>query len=166
MPLTKDQIFAIQRPDPKLLTLYLIQSLPALFLMPVVFLPLFFKYKTLKYRFDEKGISMSWGILFRRETYLTYGKIQDIHLTRHLFERWLGLGTLQVQTASGSASAEMSLVGIMALEDLRDFIYSQMKGHDSDASASATIQEADPRLTVLAEIRDQLTTINAKLEER
>jgi uncharacterized membrane protein YdbT with pleckstrin-like domain len=31
-------------------------------------MPLYFKYETLRYRFDEEGMSMSWGILMRRQT--------------------------------------------------------------------------------------------------
>jgi putative membrane protein len=33
-----------------------------------VIMPLYFKYETLRYRFDEEGMSMSWGILMRRQT--------------------------------------------------------------------------------------------------
>ena len=72
-------------------------------------MPLFFKYETLKYRFDESGVSMSWGLLWRREIHLTYRRIQDIHLTRGLIQRWMGLATVAIQTASGSSGPEMSI---------------------------------------------------------
>ena len=39
-----------------------------------------FRYHTMRYRFDAEGVSMSWGILFRREVLLNYSRIQDIHL--------------------------------------------------------------------------------------
>ena len=55
---------------------------------------------------------MRWGILFRREITLTYARIQDIHLTSNLVERWLRLARIQIQTASASASAEMTLEGL------------------------------------------------------
>ena len=89
--------------------------------IPFVFLLLYFKYHTLKYAFDDKGVSMSWGILFHREIYLTYRRIQDIHVTRNIFHRWLGLAAVSVQTASGSAGAEMTIEGIRNPEALRDF---------------------------------------------
>ena len=47
--------FAITRPDKALMWYYLIVSLPGL-LVPL--LPLFFKYETLRYRFDEEGVSI------------------------------------------------------------------------------------------------------------
>ena len=47
----------------------------------IVLLPyLYFRYHTLRYTFDEEGIDMRVGILFRREVNLTYARIQDIHL--------------------------------------------------------------------------------------
>ena len=94
-------IASIERPHPKLWTLYLVRALltgPAL----VVVLPvLYFRYHTLRYRFDEQGVHMRWGILFRREVNLTYRRIQDIHLRSGLLQRWLGLADVLVQTAAG-----------------------------------------------------------------
>ena len=86
----------ITRPHSRLLKYYFLISLFAGPAFPLAFLPLLFKYETLRYRFDESGVSMSWGILFRRETYLTYRRIQDIHLTRNIVQRWMGLATVSI----------------------------------------------------------------------
>ena len=172
---TKDQgsfdIRKITRPDPVLLTYYFITSLAMgpFFFIPLV--PLFFKYHTLKYSFDESGISMSWGILFRREIYLTYRRIQDIHLSRNIIQRWLGLATVAIQTASGSAKPEMSIEGIMAADKLRDHLYTRMRG--AVRSAEDTVQgnigaetgnehqgtAEDQALSLLVEIRDLLRNL-------
>jgi putative membrane protein len=117
----------IERPDPSLLKYYIIMALLTGPGFIVLFLPMFFKYETLKYRFDDDGMSMSWGILFRREIYLTYRRIQDIHLTRNLIQRWLGLATVSIQTASGSSTPEMSVEGILEADALRDFLYTKMR---------------------------------------
>jgi len=85
-------IHAIERPHPNLLKQYAISSLVGLIAAPIIFVPLFFKYYTLRYKFDEEGVSARWGILFRREIHLTYKRIQDIHVKRNVVERWLGLG--------------------------------------------------------------------------
>lgn len=73
---------------------------------------------------------MTYGILFRREIYLTHRRIQDIHVTRNFVQRWLGLATVVVSTASGSSGAEMTMTieGIREPEELRDFLYRQMRG--------------------------------------
>src|SRR5262245_66251031 len=94
----------------------------------VLFLPMFFKYETLKYRFEDDGMSMRWGFLFRREIHLTYRRIQDIHLTRNIIQRWLGLATVSIQTASGSASPQMNIEGLLEAEKLRDYLYAKMRG--------------------------------------
>ncbi|HEX8437424.1 PH domain-containing protein [Archangium sp.] len=74
----------LTRPAPVLLRYYTLVSLAALAAFPIVWLVSFFRYETLKYAFGEDGVSMSWGILFRREIHLTYRRIQDIHVTRNI----------------------------------------------------------------------------------
>jgi len=104
------------------------RSLVAGPLFPIVIIPQYFRYHTMHYRFDAEGIAMGWGILFRRETVLNYSRIQDIHLSSNLLERWLGLARIQIQTASGSAHAEMTLEGLLECEAVRDFLYERMRG--------------------------------------
>ena len=112
-------IFALERPNSRLFTYYILSSflMGPLFFIPLI--PLFFRYHTLRYRFDEEGIAMRWGILFRKEITLTYARIQDIHLQSNFVERWLGLARIQIQTASGSAKAEMTIEGIPEFEVIR-----------------------------------------------
>jgi membrane protein YdbS with pleckstrin-like domain len=116
------------RPESSLMTYYALSSLllgPAFFLILV---PLYFRYHTMRYLVEEEGITMRWGILFRREVSLTYARIQDIHLNSNFVERWLGLARVQVQTASGSATAEMTIEGLPQFEAIRDFLYARMRG--------------------------------------
>src|SRR5215813_6766313 len=102
-----ENILRLECPHPSLWTYYIIISIctgPGI----VATLPyLYFRFHTLRYRFDAEGIHMKVGILFRREVNLTYARIQDIHLRSNFIQRWLGLANLEVQTASGSASAEL-----------------------------------------------------------
>ena len=152
----------LSRPDPALMRYYLFVSLltgPGFFF---AILPLFFKYETLRYRFDDEGISMSWGILFRREIYLTYRRIQDIHLTRNLLQRWLGLATVSVQTASGSSGPGVSIEGILQADELRDFLYGKMRGARDHAADAGQAAPADEALTLLREIRDAMAASATK----
>jgi putative membrane protein len=106
-PAESQKILRLNTPNPALWSLYFIRAIltgPGL----IFFLPyLCFRYHTLRYTFDEEGIHMRVGILFRREINLTYARIQDIHLHSGLIQRWLGLADIQIQTASGSADAEL-----------------------------------------------------------
>ena len=103
----EQKIYTLERPNAKLVILYLIHSLAALFMFPFVFAPLYCKYISLRYHFEKEGVGASWGIFFKKQVFLTYARIQDIHLSRGLVERWLNLGTVEIQTASGNASAEL-----------------------------------------------------------
>lgn len=157
---------SITRPASELLTYYVILSfivLPAIFItLPV----LWFRYMTLRYQFDDEGVSMKWGLLFHRETVLTYRRIQDIHVTRDLLQRWLGLATVSIQTASGSGSPEMKLEGILQAEPLRDFLYSKMRGARDEIPQTCAAPAGNSTLSqatlLLSDIRDNL----ARLVER
>jgi membrane protein YdbS with pleckstrin-like domain len=127
-PVDDDAILGLERPHPSLWTYYLLRCLVIPPLFPILVLPSWFRYQTMRYRFTAEGISMSWGILFRREVIIQYARIQDIHLRSNLVERWLGLARVLVQTASGSSGAEMTLEGLREYEAIRDFLYLKMRG--------------------------------------
>lgn len=124
---------ACTRPDDALLISYLIGALFTLVLFPITFGLLYLRYKSIRYHFDEDGVSMKVGVLVRQETNLTYRRIQDIHVISNIIERWLGIARVAVQTASGSAGPEMVIVGVRDPEALRDYLYNRMRGARGDA---------------------------------
>ncbi len=161
----------ISRPAPVLLGYYTLVALATLAAFPVVWLVSFFRYETLRYAFSEDGVSMSWGILFRREIHLTYRRIQDIHVTRNLIQRWMGLATVSIQTASGSATPEMQIEGVLEFEALRDFLYMKMrgaKGHaEPEANAARDAAPApDEALLLLRRIASDLEVVVTSLPAR
>lgn len=163
--MSAEAIFAIERPHSKLFTLYVLRSILSGPLIVFVFPLLFFRYHTLRYRFDSEGISMRWGILFRREVNLTFARIQDIHVTSGPLQRWLGIADLHVQTASGSASAEMVIEGLLEYEEVRDFLYQRMRGvkdpnRRQSAAAEAT---ASAGSEAGGELAEALAGVSAEL---
>ena len=153
-------VSAIERPDRKLLQYYVLVSLLTGPLFPFLVVYRYFRYHTMRYRFDDEGISMKWGILFRREIHLTYSRIQDLHLVSNLVERWLRLARIEIQTASGSSQAEMTLEGLLEFEAVRDFVYSKMRGLKGAAPAPVTptatagaVDLAETLREIAAEIR-------------
>src|SRR5262249_18671616 len=120
----------------------------------------YFRYHTMRYRFDTGGIHMKWGIIFRREVLLNYSRIQDIHLRSNLIERWLGLARIEIQTASGSADANMPLEGMQDPEGMRDFLYSRMRGTRGERAETA----ADPLAAALHQIAGELREIRTLVE--
>ena len=168
-PVLDRQIQAIERPDRVLLTYYLLSCLvfPPLLLIAGPYY--YFRYHTMRYRFTDDGISMSWGILFRREIIVNYARIQDIHLKSNIVERWLGLARILVQTASGSSAAEMTIEGIREFEALRDFLYSRMRGvkdalHPATAAVPGPADTASPH-EVVAALRETASELRALREE-
>ena len=177
-----ERIRTLERPHPALWTYYIIRAIltgPGV----VVALPyLYFRYHTLRYRLDEEGIHMKVGILFRRETNLTYARIQDIHLRSGLLQRWLGLANLQIQTASGSAGPELVIEGFKEYEAIRDFLYTRMRGYQVRPGSSRPAAEAAPAgpaaaatmpaggeaemVSLLLGIRDELRQTRELLEAR
>lgn len=174
-PAMDQHIQAITRPDKALWTYYLLVAAVFPPLFPFVAILLYFRYHTMRYKFTDDGISMSWGILFRREIILNYARIQDIHLKSNVVERWLGLARILVQTASGSQAAEMAIEGIKEFEALRDFLYTRMRGvKDSHAHLSKPAQAvsadaspaADELTAALREATQELRAIREALEKR
>jgi membrane protein YdbS with pleckstrin-like domain len=163
-------VLAIERPHPRLLWLYLIRAVltgPGL----IVLMPLFFfRYETMRFRFDAEGIHMRWGILFRREINLTYARIQDIHLTSGLIQRWLGLADVRIQTASGSSDAEMTLEGLLEYEAVRDFLYTRMRGYRDltagtpNAHGQSLAGDEGQTVALLRETVDELRAIRVAVE--
>lgn len=168
------RIFKLERPDPSLWTYYIIRAVLTLPGMIVAFPYLYFRYHTLRYRFDEEGIHMKVGILFRQEINLTYARIQDIHLRSGFIQRWLGLANVEIQTASGSAGAELVIEGFKEYEMIRDFLYTRMRGykgalatapavHSSGASTDLQGQDA---VALLLSIRDELRQTRELVEAK
>ncbi len=158
-------VFAIERPAPALMTYYVLSSFLLGPLFFILLIPLYFRYHTLRYRFDEEGISMRWGILFRREINLTYARIQDIHLRSNIVERWLKLARIEVQTASGSSGAEMTLEGLVEFEEIRDYLYGRMRGSKVPSAEKSRAGRATGGVDTAAanELAETLREVTAEL---
>ncbi len=160
-----------RRPHPNLMVYWALESLLLGPFFPLLLLPRFLRYRTLHYELDDEGVTAGWGVLFRREISLTYGRVQDIHLASNLVERWLGLARIQVQTASASAKAELTIAGLRDYEGVRDFLYSRMRGArkldegDEDAGESAWRETAAALRETAAVLRELRLGLVASAEE-
>lgn len=165
-PVDDATIFALTRPDNNLLPLFIIYAVMSTVAFPLVMPYLYFRFRTLRYRFDNEGLAVSYGLLWRRESYLTYARIQDIHVTRNLFERWLGIGTVKIQTASGSVQAQEEITGIRQFNEVRNFLYARMRGHTAQAGAAIPLTESITTTEeTLAAIRDELRAIHVAVKK-
>jgi len=135
---------------------------------------LYIKYRTMRFRFDDEGVWKRQGLLWRSEVNVAYRRIQDIHLTNGIIQRWLGLATVSIQTAAGSSTAEVTIEGVLEAEALRDYLYTKMRGvregtpvvahaAENGSHAGATDDEA---LALLVDIRDSLRRLETRLSGR
>src|SRR5580765_1782933 len=152
-------IASIEVPSPQLLKYYLLQAIATNVAFPLTMLLLYFRYHTMRYRFDAEGIHMRWGILMRHEIMLNYSRIQDIHLRSNVVERWLGLARIEIQTASGSAGSEMVLEGLLNFVAVRDFLYSRMRGARHPGALPAAHAAPESVAAILGEVAAELRAI-------
>jgi uncharacterized membrane protein YdbT with pleckstrin-like domain len=169
------ELSGTRRPTRALLAYYIVSSIaagPGL----IVLIPMrIFRYRTLRYDFHAEGMTARWGILFRREISLTYARIQDIHLVSNLVERWLGLGRVEIQTASGQSGAELTIEGLPDFEHIRDQLYTRMRGarggHDSHetslgSNTPVTTPHVDEAATALRAAVEELRAIRMLLSAK
>lgn len=170
-----DEIFALERPQSALWKLYIVRCLLTGPLIVFTLPYFYFRYHTLRYRFDDEGIHMKVGILFRREVNLTYARIQDIHLKSGFIQRWFGLADVQIQTASGNSGAELTIEGFKQYEAIRDFLYTRMRGSRNGGKPPAATSATETSIpsagetkaaALLLEIRDELRQANELLEAK
>lgn len=163
----------LRLPHRNLLVYYALHSLVLGPFFFVLLLPRWFKYRSLRYHLEDQGVAAEWGVLFRHEISLGYSRIQDIHLASNLLERWLGLARIQVQTASGSSEAEMTIEGLPDAAEVRDWIYSKMRGArrgapggDAPADRAEAAEPAGPDAVVAAlrEVAAELRSVRELLE--
>jgi uncharacterized membrane protein YdbT with pleckstrin-like domain len=158
-------ITSIEVPSPQLFKYYVLKAIASTIAFPVTMTLLYFRYHTMRYRFDAEGIHMRWGILLRREIMLNYSRIQDIQLRSNVIERWLGLARIEIQTASGSAGSEMVLEGLLNFTDVRDFLYSRMRGARShEGHEGSAVSES--LAGVLSEVAAELRALRQGIEQQ
>lgn len=167
-PAVDSSIYNITRPHGDLMKYYLIASFVIPPIFPILMLIGYIRFRTMRYKFTDEGISMSWGMLFRKEIIIQYSRIQDIHLRSNMVERWFGLSKVLVQTASGSASAEMTLEGIKEFEAVRDFLYHRMRGvkdEDPVAQTGADANESGPSSELAQTLREVAAELRGLRED-
>ena len=71
-------------------------------------------YDRYAYELKKDGVHITKGVLFQKYTVIPYQKIQNVNIVRDPFSLWLGLATVQVQTAgmSGQVAVEGLILGL------------------------------------------------------
>ena len=81
-------------------------------------------YRFHKYKLEESYLKIEKGIIWKIYKSVPYKKIQNIDLSRGVFDRLLGLSNLNIQTAGSSAQggiyeASLSGLSVQTAQDLQ-----------------------------------------------
>jgi len=124
--------------------------------------------KNLTYIVREDRVTILSGILTKKEQNIPYRSITDFVLKRGPFDRYLGIGTIQIQTAGQSQTAtgyEGCLSGLLGYDgihgDLRDKLKSLHPVSES-TTTSEPINLSDEN--VLTQILEELKKIRKNTE--
>ena len=119
----------------------------------------------LSYIIKDSSITIYKGIFTKIEQNIPDNKVTDFVLYRDLFDRFLGMGSIKVQTAgaSGQSGFEGVLNGILDYEkvhtNLREKLVSTQTSTSNESVKSTNVSNE----TVLVDILSELKDINKKL---
>ncbi len=122
----------------------------------------------LSYSIDDERVVIHKGIITKKNVSIPYSAITDFTLSRSLYERWLDIGTLFIQTAGQGAQAgghEGKLEGIVDFDSLHNVLREKMKVYRG-TQTEVKMAESEPVAhdqDVLSSILDEIKKINRKL---
>ena len=123
----------------------------------------------LSYSIEEERVVIHKGIVTKKSISIPYAAITDFTLSRSLYERWLEIGTLLIQTAGQGAQAgghEGRMEGLVDFEGLHKSLRARVKaisGQGPEAGPNDP-KHASPDLDVMQAILDEVKKINRKLD--
>lgn len=121
-------------------------------------------YESLKLRITDRSVVIAKGIFFKQELTIPLDKIQDISIREGPLLSRFGLLGLRIETAgqrnASTGKSEADLIGVIDARQVRDMILAR---RDALAANDKPSMTNDSTLTVLADIRDALQRIEAKL---
>lgn len=125
-------------------------------------------YRSIRYELTEDEIIVRKGILTKTENIVPYRTITNVSIKRDLFDRWLGMGGLQIHTAgySQQTNAEANLAGLEDYREVHASIMDALRRYRGDsgpsvAMASANLERRDTT-QLLAEILAEVKALRSK----
>lgn len=123
----------------------------------------------LKYSIEDERLVIQKGILTKKSVSIPYSAVTDFTLSRSLYERWLGIGTLLIQTAGQGTQTgipEGKLEGLIEFDSLYTTLRARVKtyrGTRQDEKAP-TGKPAESDSEILNSILEEVKKISRKLE--
>ena len=123
----------------------------------------------LSYYIDEDRITIHKGILSKIKQNVPYRAITDFQLHRSLYDRFLGIASIKLQTAGQSPTAtgfEAKLAGLIDWDDLLEKLRAKVKILYPSSVTAATTQSVANDKDILEKILEELKGIRNALEKK
>ena len=142
--------------------------LGSIFWFILCFVILFFRklwIGNLSFVIKDSSIAIYKGIFTKIEQNIPNSKVTDFVLYRDLFDRFLGIGSIKVQTAgaSGESGYEGILDGILDYNEIHKNLSDKLVSVQSSKSNESINNSSISNDNVLLEILNELKDINKKL---
>jgi len=127
--------------------------------------------KNLTYFIEEERITIYKGILSKVQQNIPYRAITDFQLHRSLYDRFLGIGSIRIQTAGQTQTAtgyEGQFSGLINWEDLHHELRGKLKTLHPLSEPVTVAEKAMPvsHEDKLQQIVDELKAIRKALEKK
>ena len=139
----------------------------AIILMWIISAPIMILWiKNLSYFIESDKIVINKGILTKINQNIPFRMVTDFMLERTLYDRWLGIGSIKIQTAGQSQNQtgyEGKLAGLISWNNLHEKLRSDLS--ESRSSAKEIIEDPNTDENPLENILIELKKISNILEK-
>ncbi|MBC1501581.1 PH domain-containing protein [Listeria weihenstephanensis] len=132
-------------------------------LIVILLAPALIKYFTYRYRMDDKGISVKYGLFFKKNIYIPYERIQTVQQKQWFFYMPFHVVQILIETAGGGkAEADLSAVPASVAQELKDLRAGKIEeiaeedGEKVDMPAIKATLDEKPLLTFGLEVKELL----------
>ncbi len=122
----------------------------------------------LKYFIGEERITIHKGILSKIEQNIPYHAVTDFMLHRSLYDRFLGIGAIKIQTAGQSSSPtgyEGVLSGLHKSAELLEELRSRLKYYQANEDVETTLPAME-NIVILKDILKEVRLLRKEITER
>ena len=128
-------------------------------------------YRSLRYEVQDDEVVVNAGLWTKSVKHVPYRTVTNLEVKRDVVDRWLGIGTLNIQTAgmSGQKGAEERLVGLTNVQGVYESVAEELRrfrGGMAPTQADVEMEPAVGQPEGLGEILAEVRAIRKSLEER
>ena len=128
-------------------------------------------YRSLRYEIQDDEVVVYAGIWTKSVKHVPYRTVTNLQVKRDIVDRWLGLGTLNIQTAgmSGQTGVEERLVGLSGVQEVYEAGAEELRRFRGGMAPTQADVDAEPEIVPqgsLGEILAEVRAIRKSLEAR